>query len=122
MCLPPGRFSFLLMVTKFELGRFTKASDGKYLVSEERRLLGEFPDEPGTYKTPFGPLGVRFEGKPGKSFVVLDVNKITILYPTGPKKERKIDVSQQGRGQVLLSRGRALFVSTGASPEQFVNK
>lgn len=121
MCLPPGRFSFLLMVTKFELGRFTKRPDGKYLVSEERTLLGEFPDKPGIYNTPHGPLEMRFEGKPGKSFVVIDVKDIKILYTSGLKRERKIDVTR-GNGQVFLPKGRALFVSTDAAPDQFVNK
>lgn len=121
MCLPTGRFSFLLMVTKFELGKFTQSPDGKYLISEERELLGEFPDRPGKYNTPHGPLEMKFEGEPGKAFVVIDVKDVEILYPPGLKRERKIDVTR-GNGQVFLPKGRALFVSTDASPDQFVNK
>jgi len=113
----PQREVFLCknMVTKIEIGQFVNTEKG-VVPSKNREVIAELPDYDGRYETHVGEVGLSFSEhkKLGYKYVELEIGKTKELQTRCHRERRKINVSNEGKGQVQISRGRVLYVTTDA--------
>lgn len=95
------------MVTKIEIGKFENSN---------RDVIAQLPDEKGEYETCAGIVGLDFSKheKLGYRYVELEISKSKELQTKKHRLKRKVNVSNEGLGQVQISRGRILYISTNA--------
>lgn len=103
------------MTTKLELGQFKNTNKG-VIVSKNREIVAELPDKEGVHETLLGMLGIRFEKDAGRGYhyVTLEISRVKDLQTHDHREKRRVNVSNEGKGQIQLSRGRILFISTDA--------
>lgn len=106
------------MVTKIELGTHFQ---GK-VFSSGRELVACLPDEEGEHILESGEVVVlSFERNTEQNyrFVRIGIENLPQLQKRGVRKDRLVNVSNDGKGMIILSDKKVLYVSTGAKLEQF---
>lgn len=103
------------MVTKIEIGHFKQTNNG-IIVSKNRNLIIEAPDIAGRYKIEAGEVGISFSehSERGYKYVDLEIGQAKELQTRECRGKRKVNVSNEGRGQVQISKGRILYITTDA--------
>lgn len=106
------------MVTKIEIGKHVQNK----IHTEERELIAVLPDAEGEHTLASGEVvSLLFEkdGFFGYRFVRIGVEDLPALQTRKNRKERIVNISNDGKGMIILSGSDALFVSTDAKEEQF---
>lgn len=105
------------MVTRIEIRRFYE----KKISDTSLHIIAELPDVSGEYRLNSGEIvEINFEKdtKQGYRFVRLKTESLRNFQRRG-RKERKVNVSNEGKGSITLSANEVLFVSTDAKEDQF---
>ena len=85
-------------------------------------MIAVLPDEEGQHILTSGEvvsLSFEQDGFFGYRFVRIGVEDLPALQTRKNRKERIVNVSNDGKGMVILSGSDALFVSTDAKEDQF---
>lgn len=103
------------MGTKLEIGTYKNVGKN-FIPSGEKTLVAVLPDSQGVYDTDFGRVGIEFSCNTERNyrFVELQIGEVKALQTRAHREKRKVNVSNEGKGQVQLARGRILFVTTDA--------
>lgn len=106
------------MVTRIEKGKHYQNKP----YSQEVELVAVLPDEEGQHILTSGEvvsLSFEKDGFFGYRFVRIGVENLPALQTRKNRKERIVNISNDGKGMIILSGTDALFVSTDAKEHQF---